>query len=121
MSYVRKAVLFGVIAGCADIAVYLVTSQHILILVPYIVLMLAIAGWMFRLRIERFWSRAMLALTAFAVTTFILWVFVMATYHERVFLVGVLSGLGKMFLIGGAASVIAALVSGRSRAEILSR
>lgn len=121
MNYMRKAILFGVIAGMANIVIYLMPTRHILIFAPYIVLMFALAGWMFRRRIVPFWSRVAIALTAFAVTTFILWVFVIAKQHEQVFLLGVVAGLGKMFLIGAASSVVAALVSTRWRTELPSR
>jgi hypothetical protein len=115
MSNIGKAVVFGAIAGGASIAIYVSTTQHIAILAPYIALMSGVAAWMFRQRIARFWSRVTIALTAFAVTTLMLWAFDMARSLGQVTIVGVLAGLGRTFLIGIAVSVVSALLSWRPR------
>jgi hypothetical protein len=115
MSNIGKAVLFGGISGAVSVALYVSTTQHIVLLVPYVVLMLGVALWLFRQRIASFWSRVVIALTAFAVTTLVLWAFDMAQSSGHVTVVGVLAGLGRTFLIGIAASVVIAFISRRWR------
>jgi hypothetical protein len=121
MSNLGKAVLFGVGGGVSIILVFIGTIHHILIFIPYIVLMLAVAGWMFRQGIPRFWSRVAIALTAFAVSTAFFWVFDMVRFPYTPILAAVLTGLGRMFLIGAAASVVVAFLSGLSRTRPFDR
>jgi hypothetical protein len=115
MSHLGKAVLWGVAGGVSIILVFLGSVHHILVFIPYIVLMLAVTGWMFRQRIPRFWSRVAFAFTAFAVSTAIFWVFDMVRFPYTPILAAVLTGLGRMFLIGAAASVVVAFLSGLRR------
>jgi hypothetical protein len=115
MSHLGKAVLFGVAGGVSIVLVSLGTVHQILVFIPYIVLMLAVAGWMFHQRIARFWSRVAIALTAFAVSTAIFWGFDVVRFPLTPILAAVLTGLGRMFLIGAAASLVVAFLSGLSR------
>jgi hypothetical protein len=114
MSDLGKAVLFGVAGGASIILVFLGSVHHILVFIPYIVLMLAVTGWMFRQRISRFWSRVAIALTAFAVSTAIFWVFDAVRSPYTPILAAVLTGVARLLLIGAAASLVVAFLSGLS-------
>src|SRR5205085_8811869 len=109
------AVLMGTIAGAASIALYVSTTQHIVIFAPYVVLMTAVAAWMFHARIAAFWARAGVAVTALAMAALILSLYSIITYNEKVAVIGVVAGLGKALLLSSAASVVIAIVSGRKR------
>jgi len=113
MSNVGKAAVLGGIAGAVSGALYVSTSQHIVILAPYIVLMLWVAVWLFREGIAPFWSRVVIALTAFAATTLILWAVDIAKSSGQIIGVGVIAGLGKAFLLGFLVSVGIASISRR--------
>ena len=105
----------GTIAGAASIALYVSTTQHIVIFAPYVVLMTAVAAWMFHARIAAFWARAGVAVTALAMAALILSLYSIITYNEKVAVIGVVAGLGKALLLSSAASVVIAIVSGRKR------
>jgi|GEM_PF-5524593 len=115
MSNLGKAVLLGTMAGISAIVIFVTTTRHILILVPYIVLLLVVAGWMFRTYVARFWSRFGITMAAFVVTTMILAGFDWAVNHKETAFIGAVLGLAKTFLIGAAVSLVIALVSGLSR------
>ena len=119
MNSLWKAALLGVIAGLANITIYVVTTQHILIFLPYVVLMFAVVVWMVRERVAPFWFRVRLALTAFAVTTLLISVFALARSQEKVTAFGFFAGLGITLVIGAAASLLAGLAAGWSSNNLL--
>lgn len=109
MKNLRSASLIGVFAGIVICIIGELTTHLAYTLLVYVALVVGVPIWMWRTRIESFWTRVGVCMTAYLIPSYMMLGWAIARRHEWPSLAGFVYGTTKGVLIGIAGSIVIAL------------